>query len=122
MHEGQAMVTAQPEVLSTHPTLTGNYNKIGLRSMCVCVCGNVKPCCLESTPGLKRERTPTRGHTRLSPPPLRSGGGWRCAPPVVRLLRATRNLNFYLVNMSKEIVNYNYWGGGGVMNQQLEFF
>jgi len=47
--------------------------------VCVCVCvlqnpggqdyvpcgGNVKPCCLESTPGRKRERTLTRGHTRL---------------------------------------------------------
>jgi len=44
----------------------------GLRSMCVCVCGNVKPCCLESTPGCKRERTPTRGHTRFSPPPPRA--------------------------------------------------
>ena len=29
-----------------------------LRSMCVCVCGNVKPWRLESTPGRKRERTP----------------------------------------------------------------
>jgi len=35
-------------------------------NVCVCVCGNVKPCCLESTPGRKRERTPTRGHTRLN--------------------------------------------------------
>ena len=38
----------------------------GLRSMCVCVCVNVKPCGLESTPGRKRERTPTREQT-LSP-------------------------------------------------------
>ena len=44
----------------------------GLRSMCVCVCGNVKPCRLESTPESKRERTPTRGHTRLNPPPPRA--------------------------------------------------
>ena len=47
----------------------------GLRSMCVCVCDNVKPCCLESTPGRKRERTPRRGHTRLNPPPQRATRG-----------------------------------------------
>ena len=44
----------------------------GLRSMCVCVCGNVEPCRLESTPGRKRERTPTRGHRRFNPPPPRA--------------------------------------------------
>jgi len=43
----------------------------GYSSMCLCVCDNVKPCRLESTPGRKRERTPTRGHTRLNPPPSR---------------------------------------------------
>jgi len=32
---------------------------------------------------------------------------------VVRLLRATRNSNFYPVHMLKEIANYNYGGGGG---------
>jgi len=47
----------------------------GLRSMCLCVCANVKPCRLESTPGRKRQRTPTRGHTRLNPPPLRATRG-----------------------------------------------
>jgi len=77
----------------------------GLRSMCVCGCGNVKPCHPESTQGRKRERTPTRGHTRLN---------HHCrAPPVVKLLRALRNSNFYPVNMLKEIANYNYRGGGG---------
>jgi len=47
----------------------------GLRSMCVCFCGNVNPCCLESTPGRKRERTLTRGHTRLNQPPPRATRG-----------------------------------------------
>jgi len=47
----------------------------GLRSMCVCVCGNVEPCRLESIPGRKRKRTPTRGYTRLSPPPPRATRG-----------------------------------------------
>jgi len=48
----------------------------GLRSVCVCVCDNFKPCRLESTPGrAKRERTPTRVHTRLSPLPPRATRG-----------------------------------------------
>jgi len=41
----------------------------------LCVCGNVKPCRLESTPGRTRERTPTRGHIRLNPPPPRATRG-----------------------------------------------
>jgi len=47
----------------------------GLRSMCVCVWGNVKPWRLESTSGRQKERTPTRGHTRLNPPPPRATRG-----------------------------------------------
>ena len=41
--------------------------RAGLRSMCVCVCGDVKPCGLESTPGRKRERTPSREPHKIKP-------------------------------------------------------
>jgi len=75
----------------------------GLRSMYVCVCGNGEPCRLESTPGRKRERTPTRGHRRLTPPPPR---------PVFRLLSAIRNSNFYPVNTFKEITTLMEGGVG----------
>jgi len=33
MDKGQAMLAAQPEMLFTHPTPTGDYNKIGLPSL-----------------------------------------------------------------------------------------
>ena len=33
MDEGRAMLAAQPEVLFTHPTLMGDYDKIGCPSL-----------------------------------------------------------------------------------------
>jgi len=53
----------------------------GLRSMCVCVCGNVKPCRLESTPG-RKERENSHPRTHKIEPTAAARHPWLgfCAP------------------------------------------
>ena len=73
--------------------------------MCVCVCGNVKPSHLESTPGRKTERiSHSRTHKIESTATARHPWLTFCA---------MQNSNFYPVNMLKKSLIAIMGGVGG---------